>query len=379
MIDPLSFLAGLEEAGIAFATGVPDSLLKEFCAALSDRWAPPRHLIATHEGSAVGLAAGHYLATGRPGLVYLQNSGLGNLANPLASLADPQVSGIPMLLVIGWRGELREDGSQLADEPQHGKQGQITPAQLDLLGIPYEVLGPQSEADAAQPKALVARGLAEHRPVALLVRKGTFSPYPRPAPATAGHLTREAAITAILAVLPADCPVVATTGLASRELFALRRGLGQGHERDFLTVGAMGHAGQIAAGIALAKPYRKVICLDGDGALLMHLGALAVSAQCRNLLHIVIHNGVHDSVGGQPNQAAHLDLSRIAAACGYRHTAQARNTSGVVRQVTALLGADGSAFLEIRCRPGSRPDLGRPDLSPGQNRKDFMAFLREEP
>jgi phosphonopyruvate decarboxylase len=189
-------------------------------------------------------------------------------------------------------------------------------------------------------------------------------------------LTREAAIAAVVAALPDDCPVVATTGMASRELFELRRASGQGHHRDFLTVGGMGHAGQIAAGLAMAKPDRPVACIDGDGAVLMHMGGLTISADCPNLLHILINNGAHDSVGGQPTKGAVVSFAEIAKACGYQRIALACDTAGIAQQVPALLGRGSSAFLEIKCRPGARANVGRPDRSPGENKRDFMTFLQ---
>ena len=378
MIDPNEFVAALEKLDIRFVTGVPDSLLQEVCAGFTAHFAPPRHVIATSEGSAVGLAIGHTLATGRPALVYMQNSGLGNVVNPVVSLADPQAYGIPMIFLIGWRGELLGDGSQLHDEPQHIKQGRVTIPQLEILDIPYRIVDKTATASEPLLTELLCLTLAKSSPVALVVRKGSFSSF-RQRTQVRGDagLTREAAIAAVVAALPDDCPVVATTGMASRELFELRRSLDQGHHRDFLTVGGMGHAGQIAAGLAMAKPSRPVVCIDGDGALLMHMGGLAISADCPNLLHILINNGAHDSVGGQPTKGTVLSFTKIAKACGYGRVALARSTAGIARQVSALLGCGCSSFLEIKCKPGARADLGRPNRSPGQNKREFMTFLEE--
>ena len=240
MIAPAEFVDALERLDVRLATGVPDSLLKEACAALTARLPPERHVIAANEGSAIGLAIGHYLATGRPALVYMQNAGLGNAVNPLASLADPQVYGVPMVLMIGWRGEILPDGRQLRDEPQHVEQGQITLAQLDVLGIPHRVADAQTAVVEPLLRELVELALARSQPTALVVRKNAFAPHGGGEPAAADDgLAREAAIQAVAAALPADVPVVATTGMASRELFEWRAATGAGHARDFLTVGGI--------------------------------------------------------------------------------------------------------------------------------------------
>jgi phosphonopyruvate decarboxylase len=309
-------------------------------------------------------------------LVYLQNSGLGNAINPLASLAAPAIYGVPMLLMVGWRGEIGADGSQLKDEPQHVLQGRITLGQLELLGIPHQIVGAESDVGEVVAQA-VEQALSGSRPTALVVRKGAFAPYRWTAGAETAELTREAAIAALAAALPADAAIISTTGMASRELFELRKAAGAGHARDFLTVGGMGHAISIATGLALTCPDRPVVCLDGDGAMLMHLGALTESASRPKLLHVMLNNAAHDSVGGQPTAAGRLDLGRIAEACGYRNVRRADTTAAVLLALEELLANDAAGFLEIRCRRGARPDLGRPDRSPAQNKREFMDFLAE--
>jgi len=376
VIEPRHFLEALRTSGIRFVCGVPDSLLKDVCACIASCLFGKNHVIATHEGSAVGLAIGHYLATGEPALVYMQNAGLGNIVNPITSLADPQVYGIPMILMIGWRAEMSPDGHQLKDEPQHVKQGQVTLAQLELLGIPYRVIDGQAKNIGDLLQELRELAESQSTPVALVVRKKTFAPFQLSATPEISTLSREAALAKIVECLPFDIPVVATTGMISRELFELRTASGHGHERDFLTVGGMGHASQIAAGMALSLPRQRVACLDGDGALLMHAGALTISACCPNLIHIVLNNGAHDSVGGQPTRASELPLEEFARASGYKDVATVDDLPGIARALGRMLETSGPAFLEIKCRRGSRPDLGRPNIAPTESKRLFMEFLK---
>lgn len=353
MVDVDAFVAGLESGGVDFFTGVPDSLLKSFCAYLTDV-CDARHVIAANEGGAVALAAGHYLATGRPALVYMQNSGQGNAVNPLASLADPDVYSIPMVLLVGWRGQ-----PGISDEPQHVKQGKVTVSLFETLGIPTEILPDATARAVACARKMTKRALRERRPVALVVRKGTFGDYAlQSRRQDLARAKREATIEKILKKLPVDAVVVSTTGMISREVYETRIRLGQGHARDFLTVGSMGHACQIALGIARAQPQRPVVCLDGDGAAIMQMGNLAIVGQsgCANLTHIVLNNAAHDSVGGQPTVGGEIDLPAIAKACGY--------------------GRRGAPkFREIRVAKGARKDLGRPKERPQENKALFMETL----
>jgi phosphonopyruvate decarboxylase len=376
MIEPRHFLEALKASGIRFVCGVPDSLLKDVCACITSCLPGRDHVIATNEGSAVGLAIGHYLATGEPALVYMQNAGLGNIVNPITSLADPQVYGIPMILMIGWRAEMTPDGRQLKDEPQHVKQGQVTLAQLELLGIPYRVIDGQTKNIGALLQELRELAESQSSPAALVVRKNTFAPFQLSATPEISTLSREAALTKVVECLPLDIPIVATTGMISRELFELRTARGHGHERDFLTVGGMGHASQIAAGMALSLPRQRVACLDGDGAVLMHAGALAISACCSNLIHIVLNNGAHDSVGGQPTRASELPLAGFARAAGYKHVATVDDLPEIANVLGHMLETVGPAFLEIKCRRGARPDLGRPDIAPTESKRSFIEFLQ---
>ena len=316
---------------------------------------------------------GYHLATGKIPLVYLQNSGVGNIINPLLSLADPEVYAIPMLFAIGWRGE-----PNVHDEPQHKKQGRVMLPMLDSMEIPYAIVSTEVEKTEATIKQALKTAQQTSGPFALIIKKGTFSSYKlKQEPSVSLELTREAAIQHILNELRDDDIVVSTTGMPSREVFEYRAQHNQGHQRDFLTVGGMGHASQIALGIALHKPNRRVVCLDGDGALLMHLGALAINGtlQPGNLKHIVLNNGAHDSVGGQPTVGFQVDFLIVAKAVGYISAAQAHTAEGIKQELGNMLQSPGPSLLEIRVKKGARKDLGRPTLTPVQNKQGFMTFL----
>jgi phosphonopyruvate decarboxylase len=373
MLNPAEFAQRLTTARIRFYAGVPDSLLKDICAYIADHADRSRHIIAANEGAAIALAAGHYLATGEPGLVYLQNSGLGNTVNPLTSLVDPEVYSIPVLLLVGWRGE-----PGVHDEPQHVKQGRVTIPMLESLELAHEVL--PADADGAAAAIERARRHMEEKraPYVLIVRKGTFSPYSLQGKArTAYVMSREEAIVTTLDTLGADHVVVSTTGMTSREVYEHRARTEAGHGRDFLTVGCMGHASQIALGLALARPDRRVVCLDGDGAVLMHMGSLAIigERQPANLLHVLINNGAHDSVGAQPTVAFTTDLPAVALACGYRSALRVESRADLSSAMLSLLDVEGPSFLEVRVYTGARADLGRPKTSPVDNKAEFMRTL----
>ncbi|MDR0375707.1 MAG: phosphonopyruvate decarboxylase [Treponema sp.] len=371
MIDPRFFYETLVSRGTDFFTGVPDSLLKHFCAYITDHAADERHVIAANEGAAIALAAGYHLATKKTPLVYMQNSGIGNAVNPLLSLVDPDVYRMPLALVIGWRGR---PGSP--DEPQHVKQGKVTDKLLDAMGIPYVIMA-DTEAVLGKQIELCYERIAETSgQFAFIVPKDTFAPYSlQKKRDIEAEMTREEAIEEIVIASGKDEIFVSTTGMASRELYETRDRLHQGHERDFLTVGSMGHASSMALSIALQKPELSVTCLDGDGALLMHMGALAMigARKPRNLRHIVLNNAAHDSVGGQPTIAADIDLPAVARACGYG-LARRVHAKADLRQTLAKKTAarEALAFIEVRIKKGARKDLGRPKTSPIENKAAFM-------
>ena len=370
MIDPKHFVDSLKSVGLDFFAGVPDSLLKDFCAYVDDNALPNQHVITANEGNAVSMASGYHMASGKSAVVYLQNSGLGNTINPLTSIADAEVYQTPMLLVVGWRGE-----PGVKDEPQHVKQGRITPGQLDLLEIPYLIVDAQS---SAQELADWSRSKLDETggPVALLVRKGAFASYKsvRKHPAES-MMKREEALSEILE-LAGNAAIVSTTGKTSREVFELRVDRGES-QRDFLTVGGMGHTASIALGVALAKPERPVVCIDGDGSVLMHMGALPIigSLVPQNFTHILLNNAAHESVGGQPTVGGRTDFQAIATASGYQGY-EVASTPEELRDAWARLSLkSGPKMLEVKIATGSRDNLGRPSSTPCENKNAFMEWL----
>ena len=373
MISPKFFYDTLASHGISFYAGVPDSLLKNLCAYITDHADAAHNIIAANEGGAMGLAAGHYLATGQIPVVYMQNSGQGNIINPLASLTDPDVYNIPVLLVIGWRGK-----PGVHDEPQHVKQGKVTTGLLNVMGIDYTVLSKEENKAEVQIKKAVTYMQTTKQCYALVIEKDTFDAYTlQNVEKNDLTMSREEAIQTVAASLGEKDAIVSTTGMISRELFEYRTAMNQGHERDFLTVGSMGHASQIALGIALAKQDRRVWCFDGDGASIMHMGSMAIVANKapKNYIHVVFNNGAHDSVGGQPTVGLKIDLPAVAKAVGYSQVFSVDNKESLQKQLSHL--GEGPVLLEVRVKKGNRKDLGRPTTTPIQNKEALMEFLKK--
>ena len=373
MINPQFFIEKLQSKGVDFFTGVPDSLLKSVCAYITDHVDKDHNIIAANEGGAVALAAGYHLSTGKVGCVYMQNSGEGNAVNPLVSLTDSDVYRIPLLLLIGWRGR---PGAH--DEPQHVKQGKITTGLLNVLGIDYDVLSKEEETASKQIDKAIAAIASTGRAYALVVEKDTFDSYSLQNVAKNSlTMSREEAIQTVAASIPDDAIIVSTTGMISRELFEYRTATGQGHERDFLTVGSMGHASMIALGIALQQPQRKVYCFDGDGASIMHMGNMAIvgSRAPRNYVHVVFNNGAHDSVGGQPTVGHEIDLVEIAYAMHYEHAEMVYDIDSLKKAIVDMDG-DGPVLLDVHVKKGNRKDLGRPTTTPIENKEALMSFLK---
>jgi phosphonopyruvate decarboxylase len=373
VISPSKYLDSLIANNINFFVGVPDSLLKQFCACVTDKLSEENHTIAANEGGAIGLAIGYHLGSGKVPMVYLQNSGLGNIINPLISLASKEVYGIPMVIMIGWRGE-----PGVKDEPQHIHQGRVMMDTLKAMDIPAYILDSDENIAMEQTDRAIKEAYKNNTPVVIAVRKNTFDQYSSSKDRVDLPLSREDAIIKCSEELDENSVVVCTTGMPSRELFEFRSSSHQGHHRDFLTVGGMGHASQIALGIASVKKDSKVFCFDGDGAALMHMGSFAIVGQssAANLVHILFNNGVHDSVGGQPTVGFKVNFCEIAKSCGYSSSIKADKIHEIKDALDSFTGKPGPHFLEILVRPGNRDDIGRPTTSPAENKELIMKFLQ---
>ena len=360
MLDQKKFVGELEKNGVDFFTGVPDSYLNGFCNYILQN-APERNIIAANEGNAVGIAAGHYFATKQVPLVYMQNSGMGNAVNPLASLADEHVYAVPMLLLIGWRGQ-----PGTGDWPQHELQGEITESQLDIMHIPHVILEDNDEKAADAIALAVSYAQKNRRPYALIAPKGVMAGEKLNNKDAVYPMSREEAIEVILDHMPKNTVYSATTGRATRELFFLRKRRDEGLENDFLNVGSMGHASSVALGIALEKKDRKVVCLDGDSAAIMHLGALTMVSKLDvpNFIHVVLNNGAHESVGGQPSAGQLVDFTKIAEASGYRTIGRAvTNRDELIEALETLSGCGKAAFIDVRIHKGLSGKLPPLDFS----------------
>ena len=376
MVSPKFFIDALASQNIDFFAGVPDSLLKNICAYITDNLPKEQNIIAANEGGAIGIAAGYHLSTGRIPVVYMQNSGEGNIINPLASLTDKEVYNIPVLLLIGWRGM-----PGIHDEPQHVKQGKITTGLLNTMGINYTVLSKEEDKAESQIQKAVDYMQRTKEVYALVIEKDTFETYTLQNNVDSGlTLSREEAIETVVDQLQANAVVVSTTGMISRELFEIRERRGQDHAHDFLTVGSMGHASQIALGIALQQPNRPVYCFDGDGASIMHMGNMAITAsmQPRNYIHIIYNNGAHDSVGGQPTVGLDIDFVAIAKALGYKRTYTCDSVVSLKANLMDAQAHEGPCLIEVKVRKGNRKDLGRPTTTPVQNKEALMLLLQKD-
>ncbi len=358
-----------------FYTGVPDSQLKPLCNYLMDRYSidPKHHLIAANEGNCTAIAAGYHLATGKVPVVYMQNSGEGNIINPVASLLNDKVYAIPVIFIIGWRGE-----PGIHDEPQHIYQGEVTVPLLKDMGIASFIIGKETTEDEVKDAMKdFHKKLEKGLDVAFIIRKGALTDAPKVSYANDNPMVREEIIRHIVKASGED-PIISTTGKASRELFEIRTGNGQEHKYDFLTVGSMGHSSSIALGVAINRPDTTVWCIDGDGAVLMHMGALAVIGANRpsNLIHIVINNGAHETVGGMPTVAGNIELAKIAKDCGYPYTASVFSYGSLDKELEAAKNRHELSFIEVKCGIGARDDLGRPTTTALENKQNFMDYIR---
>lgn len=361
--------------GSDFYTGVPDSQLKALCNYLMDRFGidPRHHVIAANEGNCVALAAGYYLATGNVPVVYLQNSGEGNIINPVASLLNDMVYAIPTIFIVGWRGE-----PGIHDEPQHIYQGEVTVKLLEDMDIATFIIGPDTTDGEVKKKMAEFRSiLAAGKDVAFVIRKGALTDAPKIEYKNDNTMLREEIIQHIVKASGKD-PIVSTTGKASRELFETRETNGQSHKYDFLTVGSMGHSSSIALGIAINKPGQRIWCVDGDGAALMHMGSWAVIGVNKpsNLIHVVINNGAHETVGGMPTVAGKIDFATIAKACGYPNAVCVDKFEDLDKEIEKAKNRNELSLIEVKCSIGSRENLGRPTTTALENKQSFMDYLQ---
>ncbi|MBQ8281429.1 MAG: phosphonopyruvate decarboxylase [Lachnospiraceae bacterium] len=365
----------VEIIGADFYTGVPDSQLKALCDYLMETYGidEKHHIIAANEGNCTALAAGYHLATGNVPVVYMQNSGEGNIINPVASLLNDKVYSIPVVFIVGWRGE---PGTK--DEPQHIYQGEVTVKLLDDMGIESFIIGPDTtDEEVKEAMDKFREVLKTGKDVAFVIRKGALSNDVKVKYANDNAMVREDIIKHIVKASGED-PIVSTTGKASRELFETREANGQSHKYDFLTVGSMGHSSSIALGIAINKPETKIWCVDGDGAVLMHMGSMAVLGAYKpsNMIHVVINNGAHETVGGMPTVAANMDFVAIAKACGYPNAVSVDTFDALDMELEKAKARDELSFIEVKCSIGARADLGRPTTTALENKENFMEYLK---
>lgn len=368
-----SFVAQIENMGIDTLAGVPDSALKEFCDYINGEGGRQfKHYVPANEGAAVGIAIGHFLATGKPACVYMQNSGLGNVVNPITSLANEEVYGIPMLLIIGWRGE---PGTK--DEPQHKFMGKVTESLLQVMDISYSIVDENtSEEEITVVFQQVKEAFSRNKQYAIIVRRDSFEIETKGKYENEYTLLREQAIEAIVKKLAPSDAVVSTTGKISREVYEqCDRILGH-HKQCFLTVGGMGHAGMIALGLANEFTNKRVYCIEGDGAVFMHMGELAFLAKQKpqNMIHICLNNDAHESVGGMPTGAKETDFYQIARACGYTYVTCVDSLEALEKELEYVLRMNGIVFIEVKVKMGSRDNLGRPKESARENREGFMGY-----
>ena len=366
----------LEIIGSDFYTGVPDSQLKALCNYLMATYGidQKHHIIAANEGNCTALAAGYHLATRKVPVVYMQNSGEGNIINPVASLLNDKVYAIPMVFIVGWRGE-----PGVHDEPQHIYQGEVTVKLLEDMNIKTFVIGKEtSDEEVKSVMSDFKKVLESGKQVAFVIRKGALAYDGKVEYKNENTMVREDIIKHIIKVTGED-PIISTTGKASRELFEARVANGQSHKYDFLTVGSMGHSSSIALGVALNKPDKKIWCIDGDGAVLMHMGSMAVlgANAPKNLVHIVINNGAHETVGGMPTVASKIDVVAVAKACGYSNAICVDSFEKLDEELKSAKTRNELSLIEVKCSIGAREDLGRPTTTAIENKENFMEFLKE--
>lgn len=371
-----TFIAELKKAGIETIAGVPDSLLSQFCDYLNQEGKDEfHHYVPANEGAAVGIGAGAYIASNKPSMVYMQNSGIGNTINPIASLLHKDVYNIPMLFLVGWRGEPGKH-----DEPQHVFQGKVTCSLFEDMQIAYAIIDETtSEEQLQEIFTKVKTAFDNKEQFAIIVRKNTFEKRIGSTYQNTYSLVREDAIAMILKHLDEHIPVISTTGKISREVYEQSDILYHNHDRCFLTVGSMGHASMLAFGMASTSSDKKIVCIDGDGAVLMHMGSLAFLANQNpsNYLHIVLNNEAHESVGGMPTGAPTQSYAEIAKKCGYPYTRKVTTIQDLEDALVFAKDTKELMMIEVMVKQGSRADLGRPKETPSENKNKFVTFMKE--
>ena len=370
MIDTKKFYDYLISKQLDFFAGVPDSLLKNLCACIKDNSDKTHNIITADEGNAIALASGYHIASGNYGVVYMQNSGIGNAINPLLSLADEEVYSIPMLLVVGWRGE-----PGVKDEPQHIKQGKVTIPLFESMGIEYVILDEDYENKIDYCYKYISEN---NKPIALIVRKGIFEEYKDIKETNKYTISREEALESIIECLNKDDFLVSTTGKTSREIFEIRERRKEKHSNDFLTVGSMGHTSSIALGMSIGS-NKDIYCIDGDGSFIMHMGMFAIIPQVanKNFKYILINNGAHESVGGQATVGFNIDIEKTLLSFGFKNVYKA-TTIEEVKEYMSNLKEEKLQALVIYTKLGARENLGRPTISPKENKKEMMKLLKKD-
>jgi phosphonopyruvate decarboxylase len=374
MIDTLKFFNSLKKNKIDFFTGVPDSLLKEFCFCVTENTNKSEHIINANEGSSIGLSVGYNLATNKIPLVYFQNSGLGNIINPFTSIVHESVFKIPILLFIGWRGE---PGKK--DEPQHIFQGKITEKILEALEIEYEILNTNTSESITQVERIIKKIEINQKPIAILVKKNSFSKYSFKSKESKNNLKREKCIQVILDKLKDEDVLVSTTGKTSRELYELSERNKLKNPR-FLSIGGMGHVSQISLGIS-NNSSKRVFCLDGDGSIIMHMGSMGIIGDNAgsNYFHILFNNGTHESVGGQPTIGGEINFELLSVSLGYESYFKITYEEQLLDFFKNTLNSvKGPVFIEILIDSSSRQNLGRPKDTPLQQKEKFTKLFKNQ-
>lgn len=372
MIETKEIYDYMISKNLDFFVGVPDSLLKDICSCIKENTPSTNNIIAANEGNAVGIAAGYHLSTGKIGTVYMQNSGIGNAVNPILSLIDEEVYKVPMLFIVGWRGE---PGTK--DEPQHVKQGKVTTDLFKAMKIEYLILNAENDEYKAQIDYATKYMLDNNKPIAIIVKKNSFTEYKFKKEKNDYTLTREKALSIIIDNITEKDMVVSTTGKTSREIFEIRENRNEPHSNDFLTVGSMGHTSSIALGMSIGT-NKNVYCIDGDGSFLMHMGGLAIASKNAkpNFKYILINNGAHESVGGQPTIAFDIDIENIIKAFRFDEVYIASSEEEIQKGMLEIKNTDKKYAMIINVKQGSREDLGRPTISPEDNKKDIMNKIK---